>query len=896
MRRGGFVAILLGMVGVLAHTGALAQAVGLRCDGRENPLGVDAASPVLTWQIKGDARNTQQAAYQVLVASSPEQLREGNGDLWDSGKIASAAQRVAYAGRPLHTAEQAFWTVRTWQPGTDASLPAGAAHWTMGVLSPDDWQARWITGGEEGLPLFRKDVTLAGKPIKRALVHVCGLGHFDMSINGEKVGDHVFDPGWTNYRATCLYVPFDVTSLLKPGVNTLGIMLGNGMYNVSGGRYTKFTGSFGRPMFILQLRLEYGDGSVDIVGTDASWRTSPGPITFSCIYGGEDYDARREQPGWDAPGFDAAAWAPAGIADGPGGVLRPQDAPPIHVADTLQAVSYQRTAPGNYRVDLGQNLSARPYIKVKGDAGRAVTIQVSELPDGPWKGHSYTYTLKGGGEEVFRPRFTYFGFQHLFIEGADRPGDADAGTGRPVLLDAGADFVTSSAAVAGSFQCDNALLNDIDAMIARSVRSNLQSVLTDCPHREKLGWLEVAHLMGPSILYHYDAGLLYRKICRDTSESQLENGLVPDIAPEYTRFDKGFFESPEWGSASVQLPWLLYRWYGDTGTLARQFDTMARYTRYLASTRNDKGLVKGGLGDWYDWSPEHGHKGYAQHTPLELTATAMLQDNARIVADVARMLGNAAEAESFSDLAQRVRADFVAAYYDPAAHTVAGGSQAALACGLYFNFVPETDRAAVLDALVRAVESMNYRPTTGEVCFRYLIQTLAAAGRSDVVFRIINRTDAPGYGCMLRQYNLKTLSEQWDRPGSSLNHCMFGHIQEWFQGYVLGIQQAPGSVAFERLRIAPDLAGDIDSAQGHYDSPRGRIAVAWRKSGGRFELDVTIPGNTGADIVLPAGFPGAVTEDGKPVADALGVQRVEQRDGRTVITAGSGSYRFQVSQ
>ena len=759
-----------------------------------------------------------------------------------------------------------------------------------------DWQGRWIAGDGEDLPLLRKTFTLQDKAVKHAVAYACGLGQFELFVNGEKCGDHFLDPGWTNYRKTCLYVPFDVTSLLQPGRNAVGVMLGNGMYNVSGGRYTKFTGSFGEPKLIFQMRIEYADGSVDTVCSDASWRTDRSPIIFSCIYGGEDYDARLEQPGWDQADFDDAKWHEVRVVEGPGGVLREQDFPPVTVAETLNAVSIKKLSAGEYVADLGWNLSARPFLKVKGKAGQSVTIQVSELPDGPWKGHSYTYTLKGEGEESFRPRFTYFGFQYLFVSGADRPEDAAGNEERPVLLEIGADFVTSSARQVGSFQCDNALLNDIDAMINRSVRSNLQSVLTDCPHREKLGWLEVSHLMGPSIAYHYDISGLYRKICRDTTESQLENGLVPDIAPEYTRFDGGFFESAEWGSACVQLPWLLYRWYGDTEILTRQFDTMARYTRYLAGTRNEQGLAKGGLGDWYDWTPEKGHVGDSQLTPAELTATAMLYDDARIVSQVAGMLNNRADEQEFAALAVRVRDDFIRAYYDPQTHSVSTGSQAALACGLYFDLVPEEDRAAVLENLVGAVESMQYRPTVGEVCFRFLVQSLASGGRSDVLYRIIDRTDPPGYGCMLRTYNLKTLSERWDKPGSSLNHCMFGQIQEWFQGYVLGIRQAENSVGFERLRIAPTPVGDLNGAAGYFDGPRGRIEVQWNRDGDKFSLNVTVPANTTADVVVPKNMGTLIRESGKPVQEAEGISKVETTDSGTVVTVGPGAYRFVCSK
>ena len=751
--------------------------------------------------------------------------------------------------------------------------------------------------GSDIMPIFRKEFAVEQKAVKRAMAFICGLGHFELSINGATVGDHVIDPGWTDYKDTCLYVPFDVTEMLKAGPNALGVMLGNGMYNVPGGRYTKFLGSFGEPKLILHLRVDYEDGTVQRVVSDDSWKTDDGPIVFSCVYGGEDYDTRREQPGWDSPGFDDSAWDAARVVEGPGGKLRAQSAPPIRVAKIIHADSIGRIGPGQCLVDLGENLSARPFMTVRGPAGARVTITTGELIDKPWEGHSYTYTLKGQGEETFRSRFTYFGFRYLHVSGVDLPEDPDAGKERAVLLDVGADFITSSAPAVGAFHCANPLpdmthlFNDIDTMINRSVRSNLQSVLTDCPHREKLGWLEVAHLMGPSILYRYDAHGLYRKICRDTTDSQLDNGLVPDIAPEYTRFDGGFFESAEWGSASVQLPWLLYRWYGDEEVLDRQYNTMARYTRYLATTRNEQGLAKAGLGDWYDWTPEHGHRGASQLTPGELTATAMLYDNACIVAEAASLQGKEADVSEFSALAKQVRDDFIAAYYNPAAQTVATGSQSSLAVALHFGLCPDEARETLLGRLVAELETNGYRQTTGEVCFRYLLLALADAGRSDVIYQMLDRTDAPGYGHMLRQWGLKTLSERWDKPGSSLNHCMFGHAQEWFTGYLLGIRQAPGSVGFEHLHIEPTIVDGLNGAEGYFDSPRGRIEVSWKRESGNIVLDVTVPGNTTADIVLPSGSAGAILESGGPLAGAPGVRDIQPGE-QTTVTAGSGLYRF----
>lgn len=703
-------------------------------------------------------------------------------------------------------------------------------------------------GPQPPLPVFRKSFVLDAAPISRARVAVCGLGHFELTVNGRKVGDHFLDPPWSDYADTCYYVVFDVAELLEPGENVLGVMLGNGMYNVRGGRYTKFVGSFGPPKLLLSLVVSQ-DGKRQVVASDETWKVAAGPITFSCIYGGEDYDAQREQAGWDLPGFDDRHWKPACVVEGPGGELRPAISPPIRIIRHLDPVAVTRLDDGRYEIDLGENLSARPVIKVKGRAGSQVTIETAERRGQPWQGHSYTYTLKGGPQpERFAPRFTYFGFQYLYVRGAAWGADVEAGSDLPELLEAGADFVSSCGPRIGAFACSNPLLNEIDAMIDRSVASNLQHVLTDCPHREKLGWLEVAHLMGPSILFHYEMGDLVRKICRDTTDAQLENGLVPDIAPEYVRFQGGFFESAEWGSASVQLPWLLYRWYGDEAILREQYATMARYTDYLAGTRNDRGLAKGGLGDWYDWTPQRGHVGPSQLTPAELPATCMLYDNARILCQVAGLHGLADEARKWEELSGQVRQDFLAAYYDPQRQTVATGSQCALALGLYFRLVPDQDRDAVLANLVRDVEANQYRPGTGEVSFRFLVLALAEAGRSDVVYRMIDRTDPPGYGCMLRQHGLKTLSERWDQPGSSLNHCMFGHIQEWFQAYLLGIRPAPGSIGYRQVLVDPFLPDELQWARGAFDSPHGRIEVAWMRKGETVEVTVR---SERAEIVLP---------------------------------------------
>jgi hypothetical protein len=769
---------------------------------------------------------------------------------------------IPHDGGKRHTSGLAAELIVTWDDGRTRTIRSGR-NWSvsttveasrpareLGQVNADHRQTTFAPNRTDALPIFRKSFHLSADQIDAARATIVGLGHFELSINGRKVGDHVLDPPWSNYADSCHSVEFDVSKMLQPGENVVGVMLGNGMFNVLGGRFAKFIGSFGPPMLHFDMVIDQGGRKTSVV-SDQTWKTSDGPIRFSCIYGGEDQDAREEQAGWDRPGFDDGAWATAALVEGPGGAIVPATSPPIKVVRQLEPVSITKLPDGRYEVDLGENLSSRPTLTVRGKRGSRVTIETAEFRGKPWSGHSYTYTLKGGPEpERFVPRFTFFSFQYLYISGATWGDDAKADGELPELLEIGADFISSCGPRISTFACSNPLFNEIDAMIDRSVTSNLQHVITDCPHREKLGWLEVAHLMGPSILYNYDMGGLYRKIARDMSESQLRNGSVPTIAPEFVRFLDGFFESPEWGSASVQIPWLLYQWYGDTAILKEQYKTMTGYAGYLAGTRSESGLVKGGLGDWFDWTPERGHIGPSQLTPKELTATCMLYDNARILQQVAQMLDKPEDVQKWKILADKVRHDFITHYYNADHKTVATGSQTSLALALHFDLVPESDREAVLANLVKNLESNQYRQSSGEVAFGFLVMALAEGGRSDVVYRMINRTDAPGYGHMLRKYGLKTLSEQWDKPGSSLNHCMFGHIQEWFRAYLLGIRQAPGSTGFDKVLIDPYIPDDLEWAQGSFNSPNGRIEVSWKKLGDKFEVTVKAEK---AHIVLPEG-------------------------------------------
>ncbi|HEQ60600.1 MAG TPA: alpha-L-rhamnosidase, partial [Firmicutes bacterium] len=669
---------------------------------------------------------------------------------------------------------------------------------------------------------------------------------------------------------------------------------------VIGGRYTKFQGSFGEPKLIAQLHIEFADGSTMDIGSDRSWHAAPGPITFSCIYGGEDYDARLEQPGWDRPGFDDSAWQAATVTDGPGGRLVAQSAPPIRVMQIFKPKRVTEPNPGIFVYDLGQNFSGWPRLTVRGQAGAIARMTPGELLDGDGKvtqhgsgGPAYfQYTLKGRGDEVWQPRFTYYGFRYVQVEGAAPPADPPHPE-QPLIFDLEGHFVHNSAETVGQFSCSNPLFNRIHEIILAAIRSNMQSVFTDCPHREKLGWLEETHLMGPSILYNHDVQSLCRKIIRDMSEAQTEEGLVPDIAPEYTVFSGAFRDAPAWGSAYVILPWYLYEWYGDQEILQTHYGGIKRYVDYLTSRAEDH-IVSHGLGDWCDIGPAP--YGPSQLTPIALTGTAIYYQDLTTLARIAALLRMEDDAEHYTTLARDVRRAFNERFFDPETSQYATGSQTSNAMPLLLGLVEPANAAAVLENLVQDVRAHNNHLTAGDVGHRYLVQALAEGGRSDVVFDMTAQTDPPSYGFQV-EHGATTLTETWDpRLGFSQNHFMMGHVEEWFYRSLAGIDRDPRGAGFDRFLIRPQLVGDLTWVKASYLSIRGRISVEWRIDGSDLDLKVTIPPNTTATVYVPARDIDKVTESGRPAVESEGVRFLRMEAGSAVFEVGSGNYAFQSQQ
>ncbi|MFZ1073688.1 MAG: family 78 glycoside hydrolase catalytic domain [Verrucomicrobiia bacterium] len=900
----------------LAVFSGVAMTVGnLSCEHCVNPLGIDLSQPRLSWVLQSSQRGDGQSAYQVLVASSRALLDKNTGDLWDSGKVdLDETIQIAYAGSELKSSQQVFWKVRAWDVSGIVSAWSKPATWTMGLLSTNDWQARWIGAADTNIPSLLLRHEFVVKPgLKRALVDVCGLGQYELTLDGKKVGDDFLSPGWTKYDKTCLYDTRDITDLLREGKNAAGIELGNGMYNIPATRF-KPPGyqpySFGPLKAIALIRLEYADGSVETVGTDESWRAAPGPIASSSIYSGEDFDARLVQQGWNKVNFNDSKWLPAIAVNGPGGELRgiSRAAPPIREYEIHKPVLSRTLTNGDVIFDLGQNASHIPKISVSGPAGSKVRIIPSELTNSYGSANQGSmgasraaiwcdFTKATDGVETWSPKFFYIGcryFEVKFFPARD-------GTKLPAVKSIEGIVVQSSSEPIGEFECSSTLFNRIHNLVRRAQRSNMMSVMTDCPQREKRGWLEEDHLNGPALRYEFGLAQLFTKMMNDMADSQLTNGLVPTTAPEYTIFgnrgaannSRGIFgDSPEWGSAFILVPWQQYEFDGDLNLFRTHYDAITNYLAYLGS-RADNGIVNYGLGDWYDVGPKN--PGVAQLTPIALTATAFYFQDVEIMSRAAALLGKTNDANQFSGLAEKIRRAFNEKFYNPTNRFYATDSQCANSIPLVMGICEPTNRAAVTDALVADVRSRGNALTAGDIGYRYLLRALADGGRSDVIFDINNQSGKPGYGMQLKK-GATSLTEAWDAGrNSSQNHFMLGQIMEWFYADLAGIATDPSGPGFKKIVIRPAIVGDLTWVKGRFDSVRGPITTGWRRESDRLILEITIPPSTTATVFVPAQRAEDVTEGGIAALTSPHARFLRQEKGNAVFEIDSGKYQFSVS-
>lgn len=750
----------------------------------------------------------------------------------------------------------------------DAHIPSNRDYVGTGTVNAKgkpDWKAT--------APLSRQSIWLKKEmklpaDVHKAMMKIVGLGFYELSINQQKVTDAVFAPLWSDYDKTIFYNTYDVTALLRKGKNQLTVLLGNGFYNEQGGRYAKMKVSYGPPTLYCSLEIELKNGRTVCIVSDGSWKYSPSSITFNSIYGGEDEDARI-----------MPFWKPVVIQKKPRGILRQQMAQPVKMMEYFGVKSRHQFTPqeiakasnakhpipaGTFVLDMGQNLAGFPQIKVSGKVGQQVRLYLSETLTAQGtcnqkqSGSPYylTYTLSGKGKriETWHPHFTYYGYRYIQVEGAVMKGDENS-DGKPVIEDIQSCFVYNSAAKIGNFECSNPMFNRAYQIIDRAIRSNWQAVWTDCPHREKLGWLEQDWLNGEGLVYNYDCRSMIEQTMQNIADAQHANGAVPTTAPEYIYF-KGkwldpFAESPEWGGALVALPFLYLQHYGDDRMVKKYAPQMFRYVDYLQSKDSCR-ILKQGLGDWYDYGK--GRSGFSQNTPMPLVATAHYYLWVKLTQKAAAMSGKTAEANRYAILASEILQAFQKEFLHVEKAASSGksssdavvkdavekvyygsGSQASNAIPLALGMVPSQYRKQVLQHLVDDIHAHHDRLTTGDVGNRYLFQTLLRNGYADLWYKMLAHDDVPGYGFQIKK-GMTTLTEQWNpEMGASMNHFMMAHINNHFLPDIVGIRIEQG-----RLIIAPQPMGDLTWAKGSTRLSDGKqIAVVWKKlADGKIEVTV----------------------------------------------------------
>jgi len=893
----------------------------IKCNNLENPVGI-APVPYFSWLLTAVQRGQAQTAYQIIIGSDSGIISDGGNKFWDSGKIPSDHSAwIQYEGPGLSSGKEYFWKIRVWDESDKPSPWSKTGKFITALFDRKDWdKANWIgceeipdslllvpgvhgDGNDLGniaskrtiVPLFRKDFSVK-KKIRRAYAFVCGLGQYELYINGEKIGDRFLSPGWSDYRKSCLYNTFDVSASLKPGLNTLGAIVGNGFYNINRERYRKLVIAYGAPKMLLKLDIEYADGSKESIITDKSWKTSPSPITFTSIYGGEDYDARLEQEGWNLPGFKDESWKKVLMVKEPSGNLKPESDYPLKVSEVIDYKKISAKKDSVFTYDFGQNASGIIKIKISGKKGQEVRFIPGELlgedslvtQKATGEPYYFSYTLKGENEEVWIPRFSYYGIRYVEVKGAVPllyPNQFNL----PVIRDLKFLHTRNSSPENGSFKCSNELFNSIYKLIGWSVKSNLASVATDCPHREKLGWLEQTHLMGNSVKFIYDIHNLYNKMIDDMMEAQLENGLVPDIAPEFVPFNEGFRDSPEWGSACIIVPYDLYQWYGDKEAVRKAYPMMKKYMAYL-KMKADNLILSHGLGDWYDLGPNS--PGEAQLTPKTLTATSMFFYDAKLLAEMATLLDEKEDAKYFSNLAHEIMISFNDMFFNPVTKVYSTGSQTAYSMPMFFGMVDDKYKSDVIKNLINSINNNNKALTAGDIGYRYLLRTLEEAGQSQLIFDMNSKTDVPGYGYQLSK-GATSLTESWPAlKYVSNNHMMLGHLMEWFYSGIGGIRQVPGSPSYNKVIISPDLVGDLTWAETTYKSVHGDITCNWKIENKNFLLNIRIPVNCTGIVSLPQKNANIIFENGIQIQEVKMIKILEVLPDRILLEIPSGEYNF----
>jgi alpha-L-rhamnosidase len=869
---------------------------GLETDALVAPVGIADLTPSLSWIDTTSVNGAVQTGYEIQAASSAAELAAGQ-LLWDSGHVLSAAQNARYAGTALASRSFVTWQVRVWDANGAVSAWSAPTTFRIGLTQPGDWSAQWITSPSwtntasiPAMPLIAKQFT-TNSGIVSAILYVSGIGIVVPSINGVNVGSAVLAPGSSNLAAHLAYSTFDVTSMLTAGsANVIGIALGLGPRFVQPDsaaqdyRYVSPSGATtpdsGLPRTIAQIEITYSNGTTTTIGTDATWQTTLGPTTVSAWWGGESYDARLEVPGWNVPNTNRASWVSAVIttAPFPTTLLAPRAAPSLQVVQQIAATDMGSPVSGSELYNFGVNTAGREQFTITAPVGTTLTFTPAEiLQNGQAFQNAGTTGVpvfdqftSNGSTETWSPQFSYHGFQYMQVSGIT-PGVTIAA---PTQL-----VVRANNSSVGTFQSSDATINTIHKLVDRAVQSNMYSVLTDCPSREKGGWDEEVHLLFPMVARGYDIDAYGNSLVQNMADAQLANGLVPDLVPENIVFVNGFRDDVNWGSAIIQTPWAIYQTYGDTAVLSTYYQNMVNYMNYLKTTHGSGSLVtygSNGLGDWGETSVT------TVYTPVDLVENWGYYRDEVAMANIAKVLGKTADQQTYTTNAAATLAAFTANWYNASTMTVANGTQSSLAMALDIGAVPASATAAVTQKLVAAIDAAGGF-AVGEIGLTPLFRVLSGAGYNQLIYNAVTSQNVGGYGYFVAQ-GLTSLPEYWNITSGSRNHWMLGGVDNWITGNIAGIQQASGSVDFQSVVIQPAIVGNMTSASGSFQTNHGTIQSSWSNSSTGFALTATIPVGSTGTINLPITSPLPATPAGATYAGTS--------SGFAQYHVGAGTYAF----
>ena len=877
----------------------------LRCEARVEPRGIDAERPRLSWQVREEdaaVRGQVQSAYRILVASDRETLRDDRGDRWDSGKVPSnRTHGVEYAGAPLTSGTRCWWKVRAWDAEGRPSPWSAPACFTMGILDPSLWQAQWIghdveaTPGADGFTLpparyLRHEFT-AARAVRRATLYASALGIHEVAINGARVGDDWFTPGWTDYEKRVYYHAYDVTTMVREGANAIASTLADGWYAGYVGYKPERNHYGANPRFLAQLELEYDDGTTKTIATGPDWKASLGPLLEADFLMGEVYDARREMPGWQAAGFDDAAWESVDVIPRGEALLQAYPAQTVGEIARFEPVAITEPKPGVWVLDLGQNFAGVVRIEVEEEAGCEIVLRHAERLDAD--GSIYTanlraarctdrYICRGGGPEGWQPRFTFHGFQYVEVTGLTKAPAAGTITG--IALG-------SRTPPVGEFECSDGVVNQLFRNIYWTQRMNFLDIPTDCPQRdERLGWTGDAQIYVRTATQLCDVQAFFTKWLVDLADAQREDGQFPMVAPLKVAGADG---GPAWADAGVICPWTIYDVYGDERVLARHYEGMKRFLAFCEKRCTEELLPPAEFhcfGDWVNIDAD---------TPREVIFTAYFAYSTSLTARAARALGHEEDAARYEALFARIRDAFNQAYVEENG-SIKGDTQAVYVMALAFDLVEGARREGAAGRLVERIEARGGHLSTGFVGTKDLMLVLSKIGRDDVAYRLLHNDTFPSWGFSI-QHGATTIWERWNgwtpedgfaTPGmNSFAHYSFGAVGQWIFETVGGIDNAtPG---FGELVIRPRPGGKLTWARTRYESIHGPVVTGWGRTGKVLDLEVTLPANTRATIHVPSTSEESVTESGVALSEAPGLRVVGREPGATVVEVGAGTYCFQ---